>query len=68
MNDVLIRDLKGMDEFRAADGTALHPPVAPVFYAFRLMVGVGMLMLAVSWVGWWRMRRASCSRARSSTE
>lgn len=26
-----------------------HPPVAPVFFAFRIMVGVGMLMLAVSW-------------------
>jgi cytochrome d ubiquinol oxidase subunit I len=24
-----------------------HPPVAPVFYAFRIMVGVGMLMIAV---------------------
>lgn len=26
-----------------------HPPVAPVFWAFRIMVGVGLLMLAVSW-------------------
>jgi cytochrome d ubiquinol oxidase subunit I len=26
-----------------------HPPVAPVFFAFRTMVGVGMLMLLVSW-------------------
>jgi cytochrome d ubiquinol oxidase subunit I len=34
-----------------------HPPVAPVFYAFRVMVGVGMLMLAVSWFGWWQLRR-----------
>ncbi len=35
----------------------LHPPVAPVFWAFRVMVGVGMLMLAVSWLGAWRLRR-----------
>jgi cytochrome d ubiquinol oxidase subunit I len=28
-----------------------HPPVAPVFFGFRIMVGIGMLMLAVSWVG-----------------
>ena len=28
-----------------------HPPVAPVFFAFRIMVGVGLLMLAVSWLG-----------------
>jgi cytochrome d ubiquinol oxidase subunit I len=26
-----------------------HPPVAPLFFAFRIMVGLGLLMLAVSW-------------------
>ena len=26
-----------------------HPPVAPVFWAFRTMVGVGLAMLALSW-------------------
>lgn len=26
-----------------------HPPVAPVFWGFRIMVGVGVLMLLVSW-------------------
>ena len=26
-----------------------HPPVAPVFWSFRIMVGMGMLMLLVSW-------------------
>ncbi|MDP2803219.1 MAG: cytochrome ubiquinol oxidase subunit I [Phreatobacter sp.] len=35
-----------------------HPPVAPVFFAFRIMIGVGLLMLAVSWVAaWWLWRR-----------
>ena len=34
-----------------------HPPVVPVFFAFRLMVGVGLMMLAVSWVSAWRLRR-----------
>ena len=34
-----------------------HPPVAPVFLAFRVMVGVGMLMLAVSWLAAWQLRR-----------
>ena len=34
-----------------------HPPVAPVFWAFRIMVGIGLLMLAVSWFNVWRMRR-----------
>ncbi len=38
-------EIKGLNDF---DGK--HPPVAPVFWAFRLMVGMGLLMLAVSWV------------------
>jgi cytochrome bd ubiquinol oxidase subunit I len=48
-------ELQGIDAFPDA-----HPPVAPVFWAFRLMVGVGVLMLLASWVGsWliWRQRR-----------
>ncbi|NMI16408.1 cytochrome ubiquinol oxidase subunit I [Xanthomonas hortorum] len=34
-----------------------RPPVTPVFFAFRIMVGVGSLMLLVAWVSafaWWR--------------
>lgn len=37
-------EVKGLNEFEGQ-----HPPVAPVFWAFRIMVGVGLLMLAVSW-------------------
>jgi len=37
-------EIKGLNEFE------YHPPVAPVFYAFRIMVGTGMLMLAISWL------------------
>ena len=44
-------EVKGLKDF---DKT---PPVKPVFFAFRIMVGIGMLMLALSWYGWWRMRR-----------
>ena len=44
--------IKGLEAF-APD----HPPVTPVFFAFRVMVGMGMLMLAVSWYGAWRTRR-----------
>lgn len=33
-----------------------HPPVAPVFFAFRIMVGVGLLMLAASWFVTWQIR------------
>ncbi len=45
-------ELKGLDSFPGA-----HPPVAPVFWGFRIMVGTGMLMLAVSWWTAWRLRR-----------
>ena len=41
----------GLNDFVAEDGTILHPPVLQVFWAFRIMVGVGMLMLATSWLG-----------------
>ena len=34
----------GLDDF-----VGEHPPVAPVFFAFRIMVGVGVAMLALSW-------------------
>lgn len=45
-------EIKGIDAFPDR-----HPPVAPLFFAFRIMVGVGLLMLAVSWVGAWQFRR-----------
>jgi cytochrome d ubiquinol oxidase subunit I len=47
----------GLNDFVAEDGTALHPPVAPVFWSFRVMVATGMAMLAVSWFALWSMRR-----------
>lgn len=28
-----------------------RPPIAPVFFAFRIMVGIGLLMIAAGWVG-----------------
>ncbi len=47
----------GLNDFVAPDGSRLHPPVTPVFYAFRIMVGIGMLMLLVSWFTGWRLWR-----------
>ncbi len=38
-------EIRGLEEFE------LHPPVAPIFFGFRIMVGIGMLMLLVSWAG-----------------
>jgi cytochrome bd ubiquinol oxidase subunit I len=52
-------EIRGLDEFKGQ-----HPPVAPVFFAFRVMVGVGLLMLAVSWAGWWFGRRRHWQAAR----
>jgi cytochrome d ubiquinol oxidase subunit I len=44
-------EIKGLNDFEH------HPPVAPVFWSFRVMVGTGMLMLAVSWLGVWQIKR-----------
>jgi len=35
----------------------MHPPVAPLFFGFRLMVGIALLMLATSWLGVWQIRK-----------
>ncbi len=47
----------GLNEFVTDDGEVLHPPVAPVFWSFRIMVGVGVLMLLVSWTAAWVLYR-----------
>jgi cytochrome d ubiquinol oxidase subunit I len=44
-------EIKGLNEFDD------HPPVAPLFWGFRIMVGMGMLMLVVSWLCAWQLRR-----------
>jgi cytochrome d ubiquinol oxidase subunit I len=55
---------KGMNELQAeyeqrfGPGNYI-PPVAPVYYSFRFMVGVGMLLIGLSFLGlflWWRRR------------
>ena len=50
-------EIKGINEFKGE-----HPPVAPVFYAFRVMVGMGTVMLLVAaFAAWklWPQRRAT---------
>lgn len=37
--------VQGLNEFKE------HPPVAIVFWSFRIMVGIGLLMLFSSWIG-----------------
>jgi cytochrome d ubiquinol oxidase subunit I len=48
----------GLNDFVAEDGTVLHPPVMAVFWSFRIMVGVGLAMLALSWVSAWQLWRS----------
>jgi cytochrome d ubiquinol oxidase subunit I len=38
--------VQGIEDFPDA-----HPPVGPVFWSFRIMVGTGLLMLAAAWIG-----------------
>lgn len=38
-------EVRGLNEFKE------HPPVAIVFWSFRIMVGIGLLMLLTSWIG-----------------
>ena len=38
-------EVKGLNDF-----VGEHPPVAPVFFAFRVMVGMVLLMILVSWL------------------
>lgn len=44
---------KGLKDFKPED----RPPVKPVFFAFRVMVGIGLIMIGIGLVGaflWWR--------------
>jgi cytochrome bd ubiquinol oxidase subunit I len=45
-------EVKGLDDFKGK-----HPPVAAVFWGFRVMVGTGLLMLAVGWLGALQLRK-----------
>ena len=44
-------EVKGLNDFKGK-----HPPVAPVFWGFRIMVGVGMLMLLISWASVFQLK------------
>ncbi|MFZ3321388.1 MAG: cytochrome ubiquinol oxidase subunit I [Usitatibacter sp.] len=45
-------EVKGVEAFEPD-----RPPVTPLFFAFRAMVGLGMLMLVLSWYGTWATRK-----------
>ena len=50
----------GLDGYPPED----RPPVVIPFFAFRLMAGMGLIMLAVSWFGAWLAWRGQLDRTR----
>lgn len=54
-------EVKGIKDFGDQ-----HPPVGPVFWAFRIMVGVGLLMLAVSWFASYELKFKSSLSKRTA--
>jgi cytochrome d ubiquinol oxidase subunit I len=48
-------EVKGLKDFPRDE----RPPVAIPFYSFRVMVGLGLLMLVLALVGLWRWRRGT---------
>ena len=57
---ILTHSLEG--EVRGLNSFDDIPPVAPLFWAFRIMLGIGLLMLLVSWTGVWQLRRDGLPR------
>ena len=54
-------EVKGIAAFAPATPGAdqLAPPVAPLFFGFRLMLAIGMAMLALAWTGAWVLRKGA---------
>ena len=53
---ILVHDAEG--EVKGLNAFEDHPPVAPVFWSFRIMVGMGVLMLILAWVGSFALRKS----------
>lgn len=53
-------ELVGLDAFPRDE----RPPVAPIFFSFRVMVGLGVLMLIAAWVGAWLLWRRRLTEVR----
>jgi cytochrome d ubiquinol oxidase subunit I len=61
---ILTHDWNGTIEPLTAVPPSERPPVAPVFWAFRVMVAIGLLMLALAWGSLWSMRRGGLAASR----
>ncbi len=56
---ILKHDPNGLIDGLKKVAPADRPPVKPVFFAFRIMVGIGLLLILIGWIGavlWWRGR------------
>ncbi len=54
---ILTHSLDGLFPGLKSVPPADRPPIVPVFFAFRIMVGIGFLLIAIGWAGawlWWR--------------
>lgn len=61
---ILTHSLEGTFDPLTSVPASDRPPVVPVFFAFRIMVGLGTLMLLLAWVSAFQWCGASCcSRA-----
>src|SRR5262245_34067751 len=49
-------EVRGLNDF-----PNVTPSVKPAFLGFRIMVGMGVLMLVSAWLGWWASRRRGWS-------
>ena len=61
---VLTHSLDGEIQPLTAVPREERPPVAPVFYAFRVMVGIGTAMLLLVLASLWAWRRGTLERSR----
>ncbi len=61
---ILKHDWNGTIQPLSAVPADQRPPVAPVFWAFRVMVGLGLLMLALAWLSLWKWRRGQLGSTR----
>lgn len=52
---ILTHDPEG--EIRGLSDFENHPPVKPLFFGFRIMVGLGLLMILMAWLGVWLTRK-----------
>ena len=54
-------EVKGLKEFPPGE----RPPVLPVFLGFRIMVGLGVLFIILTVLGWWKARRGRLESSRA---